>query len=154
MSLWSEVGDNLDYYFVCGKNMDDAIAGYRDLTGHAPMYGKWAYGYWQSKEHYATRDELLGVAQKYRTLQIPIDGLVQDWNYWGGNTNWSSMFFDETLYPNPREMIDILHQENFHLIISNLAGTRAVLGDIQGHGKAGLPLLAGRLGRFQVLRRL
>jgi alpha-D-xyloside xylohydrolase len=88
MSLWSEVGDNLDYYFICGKNMDDAIAGYRDLTGQAPMYGKWAYGYWQSKEHYATRDELLGVAQKYRALQIPIDGLVQDWNYWGGNTNW------------------------------------------------------------------
>ena len=137
MSLWSEVGDNLDYYFVCGKNMDDAIAGYRDLTGQAPMYGKWAYGYWQSKEHYATRDELLGVAQKYRALQIPIDGLVQDWNYWGGNTNWSSMFFDEKLYPNPKEMIDILHQENFHLIISiweGLGPASAIYKDMEKHG--------------------
>jgi len=122
MSLWSEVADNIDYYFIGGKNMDDIIAGYRDLTGHAPMYGKWAYGYWQSKEHYADRDELLGIAREYRRRQIPIDGLVQDWNYWGGNTNWSGMFFDEKMYPNPKEMIDILHQENFHLMISIWAG--------------------------------
>ncbi len=137
MSLWSEVGDNLDYYFICGQNMDGAIAGYRELTGQAPMYGKWAYGYWQSKEHYATRDELLGIAQKYRTLQIPIDGLVQDWNYWGGNTNWSSMFFDETLYPNPKEMIDILHQQNFHLIISiweGLGPATAIYKDMEKRG--------------------
>ena len=73
MSLWSEVADNVDYYFIAGKNMDEVIAGYRDLTGQAPMYGKWAYGYWQSKEHYATRDELLGVAKEYRKRQIPID---------------------------------------------------------------------------------
>ena len=103
--------------------MDDVIAGYRNLTGQAPMYGKWAYGYWQSKEHYATRDELLGIAQEYRTRQIPIDGIVQDWNYWGGNTNWSSMFFDEKTYPNPKEMIDILHRENFHLMISIWTGS-------------------------------
>jgi alpha-D-xyloside xylohydrolase len=121
-SLWSEVADNIDYYFIHGKNLDDVIAGYRDLTGQAPMYGKWAYGYWQSKEHYANRNELLGIAQEYRKRQIPIDGLIQDWNYWGGNTNWSSMFFDETKYPNPKEMIDILHQQNFHLMISIWAG--------------------------------
>ena len=117
-SLWSEVADNIDYYFIRGINMDDVIAGYRELTGQAPMYGKWAYGYWQSKEHYANRNELLGIAQEYRKRQIPIDGIIQDWNYWGGNTNWSSMFFDETKYPNPKEMIDILHQQNFHLMIS------------------------------------
>ena len=120
-----------------GKNMDGVIAGYRNLTGQAPMYGKWAYGYWQSKEHYATRDELLGIAQKYRTRQIPIDGIVQDWNYWGGNTNWSSMFFDEKTYPNPKEMIDILHRENFHLMISIWAGlgpATAIYKDMEQRG--------------------
>ncbi|MGA9450296.1 MAG: TIM-barrel domain-containing protein [Verrucomicrobiia bacterium] len=122
MSLWSDVADNVDYYFIAGKNMDQVIAGYRNLTGPAPLYGKWAYGYWQSKEHYATRDELLGVAQQYRQRHIPIDNLVQDWNYWGGNTNWSGMFFDEKTYPNPKEMIDVLHRENFHLMISIWAG--------------------------------
>jgi alpha-D-xyloside xylohydrolase len=122
MSLWSDVADNVDYYFIAGKNMDQVIAGYRNLTGQAPMYGKWAYGYWQSKEHYATRDELLAIAQEYRQRQIPVDGLVQDWNYWGGNSNWSGMFFDEKTYPHPKEMIDILHQENFHLMISIWAG--------------------------------
>src|SRR3972149_8386168 len=118
MSLWSEVGDNMDYYFIYGKTMDEVIAGYRDLTGQAPMYGKWAYGYWQSKEHYHTRDELLGVAKEYRKRQIPIDNIVQDWNYWGGNNNWGGMIFDQTRYPNPKEMVDTLHVMHFHLMIS------------------------------------
>jgi len=121
-AFWSEVADNIDYYFLYGPTIDREIAGYRKLTGQAPMYGKWAYGYWQSKEHYATRDELLGIAQEYRKRQIPIDNIVQDWNYWGNNDNWGGMIFDETKYPRPKEMIDELHSENFHLMISIWAG--------------------------------
>ena len=105
-SFWSEVGDNIDYYFFYGPTIDQEIAGYRQLTGEAPMYGKWAYGYWQSKEHYATRDELLGIAREYRKRHIPVDNIVQDWNYWGNNDNWGGMIFDETKYPHPKEMID------------------------------------------------
>jgi len=117
-SLWSDVGDNVDYYLIYGPSMDQVIAGYRGLTGRAPMYGRWAYGYWQSKEHYHTRDELLGVAQEYRRRQIPIDNIIQDWNYWGGNENWGGMFFDETRYPRPKEMVDLLHAQNLHVMIS------------------------------------
>ncbi len=118
MSLWSDVGDNLDYYFISGDNIDSVIAGYRELTGQAPMYGKWAYGYWQSKEHYASREEVMDIAGKYRELKIPIDNIIQDWDYWGGGKNWSGMFFDSTMYPNPKEMIDSLHQMHFHFMIS------------------------------------
>jgi alpha-D-xyloside xylohydrolase len=118
MSLWSEVGDNIDYYFIYGKNMDEVIAGYRKLTGQAPMYGRWAYGYWQSKEHYKSRDELLNIAKEYRKRKIPIDNIIQDWNYWGGNKNWGSMFFDESKYPNPKDMVDLLHDMHFHFMIS------------------------------------
>ncbi len=121
-SLWSDVASNINYYFISGNNMDSVIAGYRDLTGQAPMYGKWAYGYWQSKEHYANRAELLGIANEYRKHKIPIDNIIQDWDYWDGVKNWSQMFFDEKLYPNPKEMIDILHKNNFHLMISIWAG--------------------------------
>jgi alpha-D-xyloside xylohydrolase len=122
MSMWSEVADNVDYCFIACKTMDETIAGYRNLTGQAPMYGKWAYGYWQSKEHYKTRDELLGVAKEYRKRQIPIDNMIQDWNYWGDNKTWSGMFFDEKKFPNPKEMVDILHEMNYHMIISIWAG--------------------------------
>jgi alpha-D-xyloside xylohydrolase len=121
-SMWSEVGDNIDYYFICGPAMDRVIAGYRNLTGQAPMYGKWAYGYWQSKEHYASQDELLAIARQYRQRRIPFDGLIQDWDYWGGNTNWGGMFFDQKDYPNPKEMLDLLHQQHVHLMISIWAG--------------------------------
>ena len=121
-SFWSVVGDNIDYYFFYGPTIDQEIARYRQLTGEAPMYGKWAYGYWQSKEHYATRDELLGIAREYRKRHIPVDNIVQDWNYWGNNDNWGGMIFDETKYPRPKEMIDELHQQNFHLMVSIWAG--------------------------------
>jgi len=121
-SFWSEVADNIDYYFFYGPTIDEEIARYRQLTGEAPMYGKWAYGYWQSKEHYATRDELLGIAGEYRRRRIPIDNIVQDWNYWGNNDNWGGMIFDENKYPRPGEMIDQLHRQNFHLMISIWAG--------------------------------
>jgi alpha-D-xyloside xylohydrolase len=137
MSLWSEVADNIDYYFIAGPSMDRVIGGYRQLTGQAPMYGRWAYGYWQSKEHYATRDELLNIAAEYRKRRIPIDNIVQDWNYWGGNDNWGGMFFDEKTYPRPKEMIDLLHQEHFHLMISIWAGlgpASAIYKDMERRG--------------------
>lgn len=117
-SFWSEVGDNIDYYFIYGNTMDDVIAGYRDLTGHAPMYGKWAYGYWQSKEHYEDRTELMSVAEEYRRRKIPIDNIIQDWDYWEGRENWSQMFFDAKKFPRPTEMIDRIHQLNYHIMIS------------------------------------
>ncbi|MDE2184145.1 MAG: DUF5110 domain-containing protein [Alphaproteobacteria bacterium] len=117
-SMWSDVADNIDYYFFAGPTIDDAIAGYRALTGAAPMYGKWAYGYWQSKEHYHTEDEVLAVARKYRDLRIPIDNIIQDWNYWGGLDMWGGLVFDPTRYPTPKLMSDTLHGENFHWIIS------------------------------------
>ena len=136
-SFWSEVADNIDYYFFFVPMIDQVIAGYRQLTGPAPMYGKWAYGYWQSKEHYATRDELLGVAKEFRARRIPIDNLVQDWQYWGGNDMWSGMFFDQTTYPRPKEMIDLLHQQNFHLMITIWAGlgpSAPIYTEMEKHG--------------------
>jgi alpha-D-xyloside xylohydrolase len=117
-SFFSDVGDNIDYFFLFGQNMDEVIADYRNLTGAAPMYGKWAYGYWQSKEHYKNREELLSIARQYRERKIPIDNIIQDWNYWGPRENWSQMFFDEKKFPKPKEMIETLHDMNFHVMIS------------------------------------
>jgi len=136
-SFWSDMGDNIDYYLVAGQNMDAVIAGYRFLTGKAPMYGKWAYGYWQSKEHYDTQEELMNVATKYRKLKIPIDNIVQDWDYWNGKDNWSGMFFDSTLFPQPKEMVDQLHKMNYHMIISiwpALGPKTAIYADMLKHG--------------------
>ncbi len=136
-SIWSDVGDNIDYYFIRGKNMDSVISGYRELTGEAPMYGKWAYGYWQSKEHYKTQAEVLAVARKYRRLKMPIDNIIQDWDYWNGAKNWSGMFFDSTLYPHPEQMCTDLHNMHFHIIISiwpALGPNTKIYADMLKHG--------------------
>ncbi|MBN1926794.1 MAG: DUF4968 domain-containing protein, partial [Prolixibacteraceae bacterium] len=136
-SLWSDMGDNIDYYFVCGSNMDNVISGYRYLTGTAPMYGKYAFGYWQSKEHYDTQKEIMSVARKYRKLRIPIDNMIQDWDYWNGPENWSGMFFDKTLFPEPEKMMDELHGMNYHAIISiwpALGPNTKIYADMEKHG--------------------
>ncbi len=136
-SFWSDLADNIDYYFISGRNMDEVISGYRWLTGKAPMYGKWAYGYWQSKEHYDTQAELMSVAEKYRRLKIPIDNMIQDWDYWNGAANWGGMFFDKTLFPEPKKMCDQLHKMNFHIIISiwpALGPKTAIYADMSRHG--------------------
>jgi alpha-D-xyloside xylohydrolase len=117
-SFWSDVADGVDYYFFYGPSIDAVIGGYRRLTGQAPLYARSAYGYWQSKEHYHTQQELLQVAEEYRRRGIPIDNMVQDWNYWGDASRWSGMVFDPVRYPRPEEMVERLHQLHYRLMIS------------------------------------
>ena len=112
--LSSQVADAIDYYFLYGPEFDHIIAGYRDLTGPAPMFGKWAYGYWQSKNKYVSQDQVLGIAQKYRDLKIPIDNIVQDWFWW---TRTGEFTFNNN-YPDPKSMIEQLHRQHFHFMIS------------------------------------
>ena len=113
--LSSEVADEMDYYFLYGPEFDRIIAGYRELTGAPPLFGKWAYGFWQSKNKYNTQEELLGVAHKYRQLHIPADNIVQDWFWW---VTMGEPVFDKARYPDPPGMVEDLHKNNFHLMIS------------------------------------
>jgi alpha-D-xyloside xylohydrolase len=110
----SEVADTIDYYFLFGPELDQVVAEYRELTGAAPMFGKWAYGFWQCKNRYKSQEELLGVAHKYRELHIPIDNIVQDWFWW--NRKGEHVFNPK--YPDPKGMVDDLHKNNIHLMIS------------------------------------
>jgi alpha-D-xyloside xylohydrolase len=114
MYITSEVADTIDYYFFYGPDFDRIIAAYRELTGQAPMFAKWAYGFWQCKNRYKSQEEILGIAKKYRDLHIPVDNIVQDWFWW--NRKGEHVFNKN--YPDPKGMIDQLHAENFHLMIS------------------------------------
>ncbi len=110
----SEVADVIDYYFFYGPDLDKVIAAYRELTGQPPLFGKWAYGFWQCKNRYKSQEEILGVARRYRELHIPADNIVQDWFWW----NRKGEFVFNKNYPDPKGMVDELHRENFHLMIS------------------------------------
>ncbi len=114
----SEVGDGIDYYFLYGANADGVIRGMRDLTGQAPMFPLWTYGYWQSKERYKSQTEVVDVVKKYRELGVPIDGIIQDWQYWGNNYLWNAMEFLTPEFNNPQRMVDEVHQLNAHMAIS------------------------------------
>ena len=113
----SHVGSVIDYYVMYGPDLDVAMAQWRNLSGAAPMMGRWVWGYWQSKNRYENQLQVLGVASEYRSLKIPIDGIVQDWFYWYPHP-WGSNILDPLRYPRPTEMINQLHRENLHFMIS------------------------------------
>jgi alpha-D-xyloside xylohydrolase len=117
LSLASEYGHALDYYFVAGRDMDEVIAGYRTLTGDAPMMPRWAYGFWQSRQRYNTQDELLTVLREYRRRDLPIDNIVQDWFYWPEDS-WGCQCFDPARFPDPQAMVDEVHDLNGRIMIS------------------------------------
>jgi alpha-D-xyloside xylohydrolase len=117
-SFSSVVGDGIDYYFMYGGNADGVVAQMRDLTGQAPMFPLWTYGFWQSKERYKTQDETVGVVRKYRDLGVPLDGIIQDWQYWGNNYLWNAMEFLNPGFNDPQRMVNDIHNLNAHLIIS------------------------------------
>ncbi len=117
LTFTSDTGRAVDYYFVAGANSDDVIAGYRALTGKAVMMPRWAYGFWQSRQRYATQKELLDVVATYRAKQIPLDNIVEDWFYWKED-QWGSHEFDKTRFPDPKGMLDKVHAMNAHFMIS------------------------------------
>lgn len=118
-SFWSEVADAIDYYFIYGETMDEVTLGYHELTGTVPMFPKSAFGFWQSKERYKSLSELTDVVAEYRKRRIPIDNIVQDWEYWGDQDHWNSLCFDSANFNNPEETIRTLHEKfNVSLMLS------------------------------------
>lgn len=122
LSLASEAARAIDYYYIAGGNLDEThfdeiIAGYRQLTGKAVMMPRWAYGFWQSRQRYKTQTEILDVVSEYRKRGIPLDNIVEDWFYWP-EADWGSHRFDPARFPDPKGMIERLHDEHAHFMIS------------------------------------
>jgi len=113
-TFWAESAPaGVDYYFIAGKDVDGVVAGYRRLTGPAPMFPKAAFGLFMSKERYKTQDQVLDVARRFRREGFPLDYMVQDWQYWGTDHDgfWSGMTWDKTRYPDPAAMTRTLHDD-------------------------------------------
>jgi alpha-D-xyloside xylohydrolase len=114
----SDVGDCVDYYLMYGKNADGVVAEMRNLTGDVPLFPLWTYGFFQSKERYKSQDETTDVVRKYRELGVPLDGIIQDWQYWGSNYLWNAMEFLNENFPNPKKMMSDVHKMNAKMVIS------------------------------------
>ena len=115
--LWSEVADEINYFFVYGENFDEIISAYRKLTGKAPMYPKSFYGYIQSKQKYNTQDEIVSIVKGFRERKFPLDVIVQDWQYWKSG-QWGQKSFNRINYPDPAKMVNDIHNMNTRMIIS------------------------------------
>ena len=118
MTFTSEAGQGIDYYFMYGGSADGVIALMRQLTGDVPMFPLWTYGFWQSKERYKTAQETESIVDQYRALQVPLDGIIQDWQYWGSNYLWNAMDFLSEDFANGKQMIQNVHKKHAHFMIS------------------------------------
>lgn len=118
MSMRSQVGEGVDYYFLYGADADGCVAQLRQLTGQVPLPPLWTFGFWQSKERYKSMGETCGVVARYRQLGIPIDGIVQDWQYWGSNYLWNAMEFLADGFQDAPQLIDSIHAMGAHLMIT------------------------------------
>jgi len=118
MTFDAEAGEGIDYYFMYAGSTDGIIAQMRHLTGDVPMFPLWTYGYWQSKERYKTARETEGIVDQYRALNVPLDGIIQDWQYWGSNYLWNAMDFLAEDFSNGKQMIDNVHKKHAHFMIS------------------------------------
>jgi alpha-D-xyloside xylohydrolase len=123
----SEVGDAIDYYFFYGPTADEIIAGYRLATGDAPLFPKAAYGFWQCRERYSSQAQMLAAARQFRSKQIPVDFIVQDWQYWG-NHGWGAYQWDLKHYPAPANMLAELHTNHFKYMISVWSNPQGIVG--------------------------
>lgn len=119
-SFWSQHAPAANYYVIAGQPAE-ILATYNQLTGPAPLMPRYLFGYWQSREHYKNKDQLVGVVEGHRTRNIPLDVVVQDWRYWDPRT-WGEPWFDPERFPNHGEIFRDLHERlNCHLMLSNYA---------------------------------
>lgn len=141
---WKETGNittfrspnskSLDYVFFTGQDADEVISSYRELSGKVPMLPKWAFGYWQCRERYTSSSHLIETVKEFRKRKLPMDVIVQDWQYWG-KYGWGVPKFDEEHYPNPEQFINELHQLNSKFSVSvweNLDKKSIVAKDYEG----------------------
>jgi len=115
--LYTEADVQMDFYFMAGENFDEVIKGYRFLTGKAVMLPLWAFGFIQSQERYETQQEILVIAKKHSERNIGLDCIVLDWCSWKGNL-WGQKTMDPERFPSPDKMMEELHKQNVHLMIS------------------------------------
>jgi alpha-D-xyloside xylohydrolase len=129
----SQVGKSIDYYFFYGPEFDDIVRAYRRATGAAPLWPKWAYGFWQCRERYSSQQQILDTVAEFRKRQIPLDLIVQDWQYWGSH-GWGAYEWDRAHYPDPAAMIQSLHQQNVRFMISVWSNPQGKAGaDLKAH---------------------
>lgn len=117
LSFWSEFEPQIDFYFLAGDNYDEVIHGYRTLTGKASLFPRWSLGFWQSRERYTTQEEIVGALKELRARHIPVDNIVQDWQYWAPD-QWGSHEFEASRFPEPEAMLDSIHALHARYMIS------------------------------------
>lgn len=105
----------MDYWITVADTPKQILANYTAVTGHAEMFPEDLMGLWQCKLRYRTQEEVLSVARQYQKEGIKIDQIVIDFFHWTVQGDWK---FDEKYWPDPKAMVDELHEMGIRVIVS------------------------------------
>src|SRR5579864_7464252 len=121
----------LDIFFVASPDPPTIMAEYARLTGHPEMPPLWSFGYQQSHRTLADREEVLAEAKTFREKKLPCDALIylgtgfcpSGWNTENGSFSWNSRVF-----PDPKQIIEKLHEDNFRVVLHDVILTDKLRG--------------------------
>jgi alpha-glucosidase/alpha-D-xyloside xylohydrolase len=124
----------LDIFFAYSLDPAIIMAEYARITGHAEMPPLWSFGYQQSHRTLASREEILAEAKMFREKKLPCDALIylgtgfcpSGWNTENGSFSWNARVF-----PDPKEMIEQLHKDNFRVVLHDVILTDKLRGTVQ-----------------------
>ena len=105
----------MDYWITVADAPRQLLENYTAVTGRAEMFPEDLMGLWQCKLRYRTQEEVLSVARQYQKEGIKIDRIVIDFFHWTLQGDWK---FDEKYWPDPKAMVDELHEMGIKVIVS------------------------------------
>lgn len=116
MTLWhARSTKEMDFWITAGDTPQEIEEQYAAVTGTVPMMPDYAMGYWQCKLRYRTQDEVLAAAKEFKKRHLPISVIVIDYFHWPKSGEYD---FDKKYWPDPKKMIDELHQMGIKLMVS------------------------------------
>ncbi len=72
------IGGIIDYYIIVNDSPEEVVKSIQTLLGIPPLPPFWSLGYHQSRYGYKSFNDFKEVYEKYKSLEIPIDGMWLD----------------------------------------------------------------------------
>ena len=123
----------LDVFVSSASDPAGLMREYARITGFAELPALWTLGYQQSHRTLAGPDEIMGVARNFREKKLPCDALIYlgtEFTPSGWNTRNGEFTWHPTNFPNPKQMLDTLHDEHFKVVMHIVIEGRRLTGTV------------------------
>lgn len=109
----------VDLFLIGGKNPEQLLYRYRELTGFPPALPLWSYGIWMSRMTYFSADEVEEICRRLRSEHYPCDVIHLDTGWF--RTDWLCEWkFNPKRFPDPEGFLQRLLSQGFRVSLWQL----------------------------------